>query len=318
MPTIAQYGTNSVLTGFVVDYKNFEYIAELVAPVAECQEGQFYYYELGISDNFDIYETIASADSAVSEAKARRTQRSFEVKDYAHSEFLPTRVRAAADVLGIPDVDLITQRVTEVVRRKQELDAAAVLFAAGSYTGMTSSPGTKWGTATVKEIVADVNTALDAMVAPSGADRKIMAMGRQAWRSLSTNANILAAITPTKAQGQATKEQIAEFCGLDEVVVGMARKNSATKVASDTLTMADIWGDNALVCYRSSNPSQMGATGHAVTFRTPVQGSAINVYVYDDPDRGAHGGTKIKVALTQSLPKIVNAKAGYLLTAISA
>lgn len=318
MPTTSQYGTNSVLTGFVVDYKNYEYIAELVAPVVECEEGQNYYYKMGLSDNFDVYETIAGEDAAVSESKSRRAQTSFSVKDYAHSEFLPRRVQSAGDVLGIKDIDLIAQRVTEVVRRKQEIDAASILFATGNYSGMTSSPGTKWGTATMKQIVTDVNTALDALVAPSVQDRKIIVMGRAAWRSVSTNTNVLAAITPTKAAGQATREQLAEFLGVDEILVGMAKKNTATKVASDTLTMGDIWGDHALVCYRSQAPTQMGATGHAITFRTRVGGQAIGVYTYDDPDRGAHGGTKIKVALTQSVPQLVNNKAGYLLSAISA
>jgi hypothetical protein len=318
MPLAAGYGTHSTLAGFAVRYRNFAYIADLVSPVVEVDANSQFYYKFGESDDFDEYETRTSEEGSVTESKSRRSQTSFTALDFAHSEFLPIKAREEADLLGVDDTQMVVERITDVVLRKREIAVAAELFKASNYTGMTATPGTKWGTATVKQITTDVNTGIDAMTGPAGGDRLILAMGLAAWRSLSTNANLLENIVPTKMAGQATPEQVAELLGVDEVVIGKAKRNTASKTETASPTRAAIWGDSALLCYRSAAPTVMGTTGHAVTFRRRVGGQAMAVYLIDEPRRGAHGGTLIKVAMTELPTQLVNAGQGYLLTAISA
>ena len=110
---------------------------------------------------------------------------------------------------------------------------------------------------------------------------------------------------------------IAELFQVDRVVIGKGKKNTATKVASDTVTRTAIWGDYALLHYKTKRPSVMGSTGHAVTFRKKVMGKAVNVYIIEE-HRGAHPGTKVKVSLTEKPFQQINLQAGYLLSAISA
>lgn len=317
MPVSTSYGAHSVLSGFASRYKNFTYIADEAAPVVEVDPKQGYYYEFGQSDEFDEYETETSEEGSVTESKGRRTQKSYSTLDFSHAEFIPRHSQDEGDLLGIPEIDMAVERVTDVVLRKREIYVASQAFNTGNFTSMTSAPAVKWGTATVKQVVVDVNTAKDALVAPGSDDELIMIMGLQAWRSLSTNTNLLAAITPTMAMGQATLEQVAAFCEVDRIVVGKGKKNTATKVASDTVTRTAIWGDYALVCYKTKRPSSMGNTGHAVTFRKKVMGKSVNVYIIEE-HRGAHPGTKVKVSLTEKAFQQVNLQAGYLLSAISA
>jgi hypothetical protein len=317
MPRSSDYGAHAVLSGFAARYRNYAYIADEVSPIVEVDPAQGYYYEFGQSDDFDEYETEITEEGSVTESKSRRTQRSYSTLDFSHAEFLPVKAEEEGELLGFKDIDLVVERVTDVVLRKRDIYVAGEAFDTGNFSGMTSSPGTKWGTATVKQVVTDVNTAKDALVAPGSDDELVVVMGLAAWRTLSTNANILAAITPTKAAAQATLEQMAALLEVDRIVVGKGKKNTGAKVETDTVTRTNIWGDHALVCYRTKRPSVMGNTGHNVTFRKKVGGRGLNVYLIPE-HRGAHGGTLVKVSLTEKPFQVVNAQAGYLLSAISA
>jgi hypothetical protein len=317
MPLATDYGAHSVLSGFAARYRNYSYIADEIAPVVEVDPTQGYYYTFGASDEFDEYETETSPEGSVTESKGRRARQSFATLDFSHAEFLPIHSEEEGDLLGFPEIDLAVERVADVVLRKREIYMASQAFNTTNFSGMTAAPGTKWGTATVKQIATDINTGLDAMVAPGSDDELVGVLGLAAWRTLSTNANVLANITPTKMAGQATPEMIAELFGLDRIVIGKAKKNTGVTVATDTVTRTNIWGDYMLLHYKTRRPSVMGSTGHAVAFRKKVMGKAVNVYVFDQ-HRGAHPGKLIKVSITEKPFTQVNTAAGYLLSAITA
>ena len=312
MPTSSQYGANSTLSGFAVRYNNKDYIADRISPVYEVDATSQYYYEFGQTEGFDDYEQDATDESSISESKGDRTQKSFTVSNYSHRENVSAMVLSEGELLGLPEIDIAVARVTDVVLRKRERRAAARLFSSANYAaGFFAAVVNKWGTATVKQITTDINTARDVMVG-KGNDKLQLTLGRQAWRSLSTNANILANVTPTKAVAQLTPEVVAELLQVDEIVYGEAKYTTKLK---DKTTKADIWGDNAVLNIITPKPSMM-ATGHNVTFRRKLNGKAVRAYVIPH-NEGPDGGTWIKVTMTEKTAHIVNDQAGYLFTAVS-
>lgn len=313
MPYSTDYQPNSTLSELVVTFPNFKGVADEIAPVLDCDARGMFYYETGASDDFDDWDDTGGDDDSVGETKSRRTRRSVDTIDITHSEFLPVVAEEEGQLIGLPEIDMVTQRVYGVVMRKREKRVATAATTAGNYN-YTGTPAVKWGTATVKQIQTDINTALDSLVAPEGCE-VVMLMGLQAWRSLSTNANVIAVVTPTKAATQLTEAQIAELFGVDRVVVGKMKTNT-TNVESDTPTRSNIWGDVAVIYYKTPKPTR-ASVGFAQTFRRKVYGRPINVYLLP-VHRGAHGGTLVKVSMTERPFQPMNKECAFLYTAVSA
>lgn len=312
MPASTDYQANRTLSNFAVQFRNYDYVADQVSPVFEVDARSAFYYEFGQSDNFDEYELEASDEGFITESKSRRTQKSYTTVDFSHAEFIPRLVQEEGDLLGFPEIDLITQRVTDVVLRKREIFVAARAFAAANYSGMTAAAAATWQTATVAQITNDINTGVDLMVG-KGNDKLKMVMGIAAFRKLSTNANLIANVSPTKAVGQLTKEVLAELLQVDEIVVGAAKKNTA-KPAADSPTKTNIWGNFALLAILTDKPGLM-STGHNVSFRRKVGGLPISTYLIPTA-RGAHNGTLVKVSMTERPMQFINNQAGYLISGI--
>lgn len=312
MPQGAEYQANRTLSGFAIRYRNSKYIADLVSPVVEVDSKSAFYYKFGETDDFDEYETDADEESAVSESKSKRVRAQYTTRPFSHKEYISSEVEEEGDLINLPEIDLAVERVTDVVLRKREVAVAAKLSAAANYPGMTLAVVNKWGTATVKQIVDVINDAKDAMV-DEGMGMQLT-LGRTVWRGLSTNANLIAAVTPTKAVAQLKEEVVAELLEVDRIVVGKAKKTTKIKQKA---TKTFIWGNVAILNYVNPRPSIVGTTGHNVTFRRKLKGMAMRTYLLPT-DKGSDGGTDIKVSFIDDYAHIVNDQAGYLFTAVVA
>lgn len=313
MPTSNSYPPSQVLSGFAIRYRNQDYIADQVSPVREVDSRSQTFYRMGDTEEFDEYETESGDEGAVGESKGERTPDSFKARPISHQAFLSTEAEEEGDLVGFNERMLETERVTGIVDRKQEIELANKLSTASNYPGMTSTPAVKWGTATVAQLMADINAGVD-LLNPAGGGKLQLVLGLQPWRALSMNVNVIANVTPTRAITQLKEAEVAALIGVDEIVVGKAMKT--TKIKKKT-TRTRIWGNIAILHYVNPNPS-LTATGHVVTFRKKVKGLATRVYEIEEPKRGADGGVLIKVSRTQDLGKIIDADAGYLWTAVAA
>lgn len=311
MPTGSEYQANRTLSGFAIRYQNSAYIADLVSPVCEVESKSGFYYSFGETDSFDEYETAATEEGAVGESKGKRQRNQFDTTPFAHKEFVSAEAEEEGDLINLPEIDLAVERVTDVVLRKREVAVANKLTDADNYpTGFKLTVTNKWGTATVKQIVDVINDAKDAMVDDGGPIK--LTMGRTVWRGLYTNANLIAAVVPTKAAAQLKIDQVAELLEVDEIIVGKAKKT--TKVKNKT-TKTFIWGDFAILNYVNPKPSYMGSTGHNVTFRRKLKGLPLRTYLIPNMEKGSDGGTDIKVSMIDDVAHIVNDQAGYLFSA---
>lgn len=311
MPTGAQYQANRTLSGFAIRYRNSKYIADDVSPVCEVESKSGFYYSFGETDDFDEYETEAGEEGSVSESKGKRQRNQYDTRPFAHKEFLSAEAEEEGDLIGLPEIDLAVERVTDVVLRKREIYVANKLTTAANYpSDMKLTVTNKWGSATVKQITDVINDAKDAMV-DEGFGLQLT-MGRVAARALASNPNIIAAVVPTKAVAQLKLDQLAELLEVDKIVVGKAKKT--TKVKQKT-TKTFIWGNFAILNFVNPKPSYMGSTGHNVTFRRKLKGLPLRTYLIPNMDKGSDGGTDIKVSMIDDVAHIVNDQAGYLFTA---
>jgi hypothetical protein len=314
MPTGADYQANRTLSGFAIRYQNSAYIADLVSPVCEVESKSGFYYSFGETDDFDEYETNASEEGAVSESKGKRQRNQYDTTPFSHKEFVSAEAEEEGNLINLPEIDLAVNRVTDVVLRKREIAVANKLTNTANYpAGFRLAVVNKWGTATMKQILDVINDAKDVLVEDSGPLQ--LTCGRVVARALCTNANLIAAVTPTKAVGQLKLEQLAELLEVDRIVVGKAKKT--TKVKNKT-TKSFIWGDFAILNYVNPKPSWIGTTGHNVSFRRKLKGLSMRTYVLPNMERGSDGGTEIKVSMIEDYAKIVNDAAGYLFSACTA
>lgn len=311
MPTGAEYQANRTLSGFAIRYRNSAYIADEVSPVCEVDSKSGFYYSFGETDDFDEYETAASEEGAVSESKGKRQRNQYDTTPFSHKEFLSAEAEEEGDLISLPEIDLAVERVTDVVLRKREIAVANKLTTASNYpTGYKTTVTNKWGTATVKQIVDVINTAKDALV-DEGQEPQLV-MGNVVYRALASNANLIAAVVPTKAVAQLKIDQLAELLEVKRIVVGKAQKT--TKVKNKT-TKSRIWGDFAILNYVNPKPSIFGTTGHNVTFRRKLKGMPMRTYLIPRMDKGSDGGTDIQVSFIEDYAHIVNDAAGYLFSA---
>lgn len=314
MPTPTELQFDGRLSNVSIQYKNPEYIAELVlppTPVAK-KTGTFKKYDK--DERFTLPPTIVGHKSVPNEVEWSTSEDTFKCLDFGLEEFVSNEEVENAEAPFQPLSDT-TDFVTNLVLLDKEKQAADAVFLAANY-GANNQFDVEGGWNTLSDdALTDIEVGIDACFEPPN----VMVMGLPTWRKLSRNEKILAAVKGTlKAQSlktgkiiapAANQQELAEYLGLDAVLVGRSRINTAKK--GQAASYSRVWdGTNATKGGAALLRVKAAAGLREVVWAQHFHWKKRQTFTYPS-SRGAYGGQVIRVVESRVI-KIVATDVGYL------
>lgn len=296
-------------TAIAVMYRNRRYIADDVFPRVTVNSSAFVYDVYPVGTMFSIPDTKVGRKSRPGQIEETITETSGVVQDYAIDVPVPNR-----DVMQMGNRNPAARAVvlaTNTVALDREKRCADILYTAGNYgtnNKATIAGDDQWNDAT--GISKPYTQIMDAIASMPVEALKIV-MGGGAFNVLVRHAQILAGVFGTNNPGlAATAAQLATLFGVNEVIVGRAKVNTAKK--GQTPTLVDIWGDFVAIIGglpAAGSPDIAGAQSFAITAQwgTKVAGTI------PDPHMGMRGGNLVRSG--ESVKELLTATdMGYLLS----
>jgi len=246
-------------------------------------------------------------------------QGTYLVEDFGLMTFIPNQVQMNADAPFVEIRQTTAEILGDTLELMQEIDVAATVGAVGNYaSGYSTTISTatdKWDN-DASDPADQVRTGVAKILRAPGT-RLVMVLSRDVFRALQKHPKILAAFygragtvlgaTPALA----SREFLATLFEVDEVVVGVAKKNTAND--GQTVSLSDVWsGFAAIVCVQE-RPSIIRTNAFGYQFRFMSEAMQVQFIPWLLP--GVSGGEYCKV--THSTDTFVTSNvSGYLFASV--
>ncbi|KPL10737.1 hypothetical protein AMJ85_05305 [candidate division BRC1 bacterium SM23_51] len=315
MPETSTLQFDGRLTNVAIEYTNPEYIADLVLPVIPTTRKNGTFKQFTKDERFTVPDTLVGPKSDPNEIDWSVDDVTFACKDHALEEFVSNEDIDNAES-PIQPLAKGTERVMDAVMMRKEKRIADAIFLTTNY-GASNQVDIEGGWATLSDdALTDIITGIDACFVPPN----VMVMGLPTWRKLQRNATILAAVKGTlkeqtiKTPGGLARptvnvQELAEYLGLDAVLIGRAKINTAKK--GQTATYAPIWdGTTATKGGAALLRVKQGAVIGDVVWGAQFTWKKAQTFTYDTK-KGAYGGKYVRVVET-TVEKVIATDVGYL------
>jgi hypothetical protein len=290
MPSVSSVHVDAALSNVSVQYKQAAYVAERILPsvqVAKRSDNYFIYRKL---DTFSQIDPLTSPNSEVPRTTYEISTGSYSVKDYAFKDFVSRDLIENADAPLVPLADT-TEDITNKLLLDREIKLAASLFSTSVITNNATIASTagysavKWTNASSTP-VQDILNGLASIVGVEGPFCALF--GFDAFKTLRTHPDMLAALQFTQGGVAASEAQIRDFFGFEDVIIAEGWKNTAT--VPSTASYSRIWGDSVLIFKRGRSLAvKEVALGYCLQFGNR------EVQRWADYNFGARGGEWVKV-----------------------
>lgn len=297
--------SNTFLTNMSVQYANDEYIGERIMPVVPVDKR---------SDVFAIYpkrERFAFPDDSVgersqpNEISETRDRDNYSVKDKSLVNYISSESLNNQDPIFDEMVDL-TEALAEGLALAREKRIAAIATNAANYGGNTATlSGTDQWSDPGSDPIKDIMNASNALWRGQGQTQKIGFCTPEVFAALARHAKILDLLKYTRA-GIAKRSEIADIFGLDEILIGGARQDTAN--IGQTAAYSRIWGKHFGIVQVAKRPTKRSAH-FGSTFRLKDDPFTSQWF---DPKGGKSGGFFAKVGISED-HKIVAGDTGFLI-----
>jgi hypothetical protein len=305
---------DQVLQNLSVMYANNELIADQISPTVFTGgklSGTYFTYD---KDGKLSYPDDTAADRTdLAELNESRSTATFSLTGRGFKEFV--------DQLTIQNQDAVldelmdaTENVLYALKFKKEQRAVTLFETTGSYgaTATISSGTTRWNNATTGGIytdgnpIGDVATGIDSLWLGNSPVKKIGVTSLAVYNVLRRHNQIVDAIKyggSVDSPGIATKRAIAQILGLDDLVIGAARYNTAQE--GQTSSYSRLWGNGFNIIAVADSPSRRSAS-FSYTFQdAPTQSDQMWML-----EKGMKGGYMCRSSQCDQT-KIVASLAGY-------
>jgi hypothetical protein len=253
--TLQRADRGAIAYEYALEASQRGFIGLELMPVFDVPEQSADYPVIPIESLIKLQETTRAARGTYN-----RSDYDFETGTYSCQEYgweeLVDDVEAALYRRFFDAEEVAVKRAVDVLLRGQEARIAAAVFNTSNITG-TAEVSTAWSTITATAR-ADVETAKAAMRAASGLIPNVMAMSYKVFRNTMKITEILSAMqytNPIQIGGEEQQKSVlAQYFGVDRVIVGNAIKDSGKKGQSFTIT--DIWDDEYILLAKVSSGGQ--------------------------------------------------------------
>ncbi len=299
---------DSMLTSMSVAYKNEEFIGTKLMPIVKVGKLSDKYYVYNKRDRLGVPDTSVDSRSRPNEIAESRSTATYSCKGYALMNFVDQLTLANQDAPLNEMVDL-TASINDLLDLDEEIRIANILTNSANFSGQTTalSGSDRWDSASGGDIVKNIQDAAASMWMGHGPTRLVGYTSLEVANVLYRHPQIRDLFKYT-APGLATSTLVANYLGLDELLIGKARKDAANEGA--TVSYSRVWGKVLGILRVATSPGlRTAAYGFTLRFgdKTSQQ--------WFDPAVGTRGGYYAKVGMEED-HKIVAVDAGYLFTTV--
>ena len=302
------------LSNIVVNYRPTGMIWDRIAPIVSVPNESDSFLTFDQADMLRRPSTLRSRGAEAQKVRWGVSSDSFRVQNYALMHEIPIEDIANSDpIFRLNDEANRAQRVADFI----QLDAEARI---GSYLRNTSNVGSyvavasAWTNHSVSKPFNDLFTAIKNVEDSTGYRPNRAVFGRQAWRELLVNDQMIDKTRGTAVTGadfSPSTQLVASLLELDEVLVGGTYINSADE--AQALSLQSIWGYDVLVYYAPKVPS-MDVPSFMYTSRWAAP-EIPNMYVIRHPYDSKKHVRALEVGYYQA-EKIVSKSLSFLIRAV--
>jgi hypothetical protein len=195
----------------------------------------------------------------------------------------------------------------------QDLEVrVANLVTSATNVGSGVTVTSKWSDLTNSNPLVDVTTAIAFIRSQTGLMPNTLVVDEDTFQVLRRHSKLLELYKYTSG-GLLNEDQIAAAMGVQQILHGRAIRNFALE--GQVGSYANVWGNNALVCYVAQGGTGLQTASLGLQIRWQPDGipAPFQVFRYDDPDPGKKTEV-VEVGYYQD-EKIVAKQLGYLLAA---
>lgn len=298
-------------------YQNRDFIADMVMPVVNAAKLSNFIQQVPVA----AMQSVANTRIANSRARPNQVQwtvdnsLSYNCIPLGLVDYIPQEILDDADSTALKSTAIYMAILRSFMDLAREVNVAAEVFGASNYgTNTTALSGAdRWDNPSSDPIQQLLQYKESVFSTPN-----VLVMGGQVWPQLMTNPAVKGYISgraSTKSGAvpmQVALETIAELVGVDKVIVGRAKYNSAQEGL--TAVSDYVWGKSAALLRVEPNPDPLMTETFGYTYR--FGGKAYRNEVIPDRLGGGMGGQYIKLSTFEDDVVIGGANTGYLLTTV--
>lgn len=297
---------DATMRDFSIRYVNDEYIGERLMPIATTGFRSNTYFKYSERDQLAFPSDKLGTRGQANEVRQSLSRGTYVCQDYGLEEFIDLTEIANADQPLDPLADA-SMLVNEGMAFNREIRIKDVLTTAGNYGANTTAiaVGQEWNSAGGGNPIKVIQRAVDQTYNGPGNTRLVGFTSVNVFRTLSRHAAVRDLFKYTR-DGFATAQQLAAYFGLDELLVGRARQDTANSGQTENITR--IWPDVFGVVRVSMMPSP-----RSYCFGTTFRSSPVQTIQVFKQLAGVAGGYIVKVTCSED-HNVVASRAGYLIT----
>lgn len=296
-----------------VMYKNRDCIADMVSPVVNAVRLNNYIQAAPSATLQNIAKTrIASPRSRPNQVNWNvESTIQYNCVPVGLIDYIPQEVMDNADSAPLQNTTLWMMVLHEFMDLAREYAVAGEAFGASNYgSNTTALSGTdRWDNPASDPIKQLLVAKEQVLVKPN-----TLVIGGQVWPYLRTNPEVKGYIQSRASTAlgatpmQVDLDAVAALIGVERVIVGEARYNSAAE--GQTATSSYIWGKSAALIRVEPNPNPIMTSTFMYTYR--FGGIAYRNEVIPDRIDGGMGGQYIKLSTFEDDVVIGGSNTGYL------
>lgn len=301
---IRPYPNDPRLTGIAIAFANRAMIADLVMPRVAVGKTTFKWNEYDFAQQVTLPETLVGRKGRPTEVDFSATEQTGGTEDHGLDDVVPND--DIADVPAGSNIDPLgdaTEMLSGLIVLSREVRVAAMVQSTANYNHSDTLSGTDQFDDPASDPGALI---LDAISTPF-ARPNIAVTNLAVYNVLRRHPKIVSALNGSgSTNGMVTRQQLAEFFELDELLVGEGFVNTAKP--GQTPVYARVWGNNFALLRRAPIVSAKGEPSWGFTAEF---GSRVAKRI-DEPKTGLRGAVRVRVG--ESTGEIIQSKeAGYLL-----
>jgi len=309
--TPGQLFTSATMSNVSVQYKNDEYIGDVLVPIVDVAKVAGTYFKYGKGDRMTFHDDRIGSKGTPNEVSESRTTDTYSCTPRALTNFIGSESLRQQDAPLDEMMDL-TESIVDNLMLNKEMRKATLLTTSGNYDAanvVTLSGSSQWNSATGGDPVAAILTAGTSLWMGNAPSDIYGWCGIEVYNVLRSHPAVLDLFKyGGQSVGLATEDMIAKFFGWKGLVVGKARRQTANE--GQTPSYSRIWGKNMGVVRVARKPG-IRAASFAYDFR--VTGDP-KTDLWFRPELGMSGGYQARVGFNEGLEVVAN-DTGYLIAA---
>jgi hypothetical protein len=306
---------NAALSDFASSYSNGKLFADRVSPVILVDKKSDSYHKFIQKDATTAVDNRVGDRGAIPEVTIENETDSYTCLGYGLRGPVSRALQATADPAVTPK-----QRTAKNIMLRnmlqREIRVASQICTSGNWASANTAAATAvWSNQTTGVPLTDIQTAREAV--PAGGDDESVLIGicaLEVFHDLISHPQIRD--LHGTVTGQISAQALANYLGLDELLVSDAQKNTAN--SGQTVSLSRIWTATVFAMVRV--PKQLMGLDQQLfgcTFRRKIAGSSNGILVreWHVENEGTEGTDHLAVT-HEDCEKVIQNNQGFLLTSV--